>query len=145
MSSSAPAPTVLTPPRDAVQLKTERGSILYWELGRGLYMTEVHGFMTHPMSQLLIRQADPLYAYGGKVLGFHNWFDMENYESVCRVELTSWVLRHRAHSSLHIGLRSRMVAMGVSVANLALGSLILVHNEPRMLEEAVSDALRDRS
>ena len=36
-----------------------------------------------------------------------------------------------------------MVAMGVAVANLALGSLIYVHNEPEALEEALSAVLRD--
>lgn len=136
------ASNLLTPPRDAVRVDTGRGAILYWELAPRVYMTEVRGFMTQPMSQLIMKQAEPLYAIGGKVHGIHNWFGMENYDSVCRVELTSWVLSHRAQTGLHIGLRSRMVAMGVAVANLALGSLIQVHNEPRALEEALSSLLR---
>ena len=65
---------------------------------------------------------------------------MENYESSCRVELTAWVLGHRDRTSLHIGLRSRLVAMGVSVANLALGSLIQVHNDMRSLAAALAAA-----
>ena len=125
-----------------MRLDTGRGAIVYWVLAPRLYMTEVRGLMTQPMSQLLMKQAEPLYAIGGKVHGFHNWFAMDNYDSVCRVELTGWVLGHRAQTGLHIGLRSRMVAMGVAVANLALGSLIQVHNEPRALEEALEALLR---
>ena len=105
-------------------------------------MTEVHGLMTQPMSQLIMNQAEPLYGLGGMVHGFHNWFSMDNYDSVCRVELTSWVRRHRTETGLHIGVRSRMVAMGVAVANLALGSLIHVHNEPAAMEEALSAVLQ---
>lgn len=133
---------LLMPPRDAVRLDTGRGAICYWQLAPHVYMTEVRGLMTQPMSQLIMKQAEPLYAMGGKVHGFHNWYAMDNYDSVCRVELTSWVLSHRAQSSLHIGLRSRMVAMGVAVANLALGSLIHVHNEPRAMEGALDSLLR---
>lgn len=142
MPLASSAATLLTPPREAVRLQTVSGCILYWKLTPSVYVTEMQGLMTQPMSQLIIKQTEPLYAGGGKVLGFHNWFGMENYDSVCRVELTSWVLSHRAQSGLHIGVRSRMVAMGVAVANLALGSLIYIHNEPRALEEALSAQLK---
>lgn len=136
--------TVLVPPQDAQRIETERGSIAYWELAPRVYMTEVRGFMTREMAQLIIEQAEPLYSRAGRVYGFHNWLAMDNYESVCRVELTSWVMGHREQSSLHIGLRSRMVAMGVAVANLALGSLIQVHNEPKQLEAALISVLKSK-
>ena len=132
----------LVPPATAQRIESERGSIAYWELSRTVYLTEVRGFMTRDMAELIVERADPLYRGGSTVYGFHNWFDMENYESACRVELTGWVLRHRTQTSLHIGLTSRLVAMGVAVANLALGSLIHVHDQPRSLEDAVHAALR---
>jgi hypothetical protein len=98
--------------------------------------------MTQEMAHLLIDQAEPLYSRPGRIHGFHNWLGMDNYESVCRVELTGWVLSHREQSALHIGLRSRMVAMGVAVANLALGSLIQVYNEPKGFETALRAVLK---
>ncbi|HKP63936.1 MAG TPA: hypothetical protein VJV78_44685 [Polyangiales bacterium] len=119
-----------------------RGSIAFWEVSPGVYATEVGGYMTRDMAQLIIERAEPLYALRGRVYGFHNWFEMENYESSCRVELTAWVLGHRDRTELHIGLRSRLVAMGVSVANLALGSLIQVHSDMRSLASALATAQR---
>lgn len=107
-------------------------------------MTEVRGMMTRDMAQLIIERAEPLYARGGRIHGFHNWLAMDNYESVCRVDLTAWVLGHRQQSTLHIGLRSRMVAMGVAVANLALGSLIQVYNEPKQIETALIALLKHK-
>lgn len=127
----------LVPPPAARRVTTERGSLAYWELTSRIYLTEVRGFMTREMSQLIIDQAELLYAGGAVVHGFHNWLAMENYESACRVDLTAWVLRHRAQSVLHIGLASRMVAMGVTVANLALGNLIQVHRDMQSLEAAL--------
>lgn len=139
----ASAPTI-APPADAQRIQTERGSIAYWELTPRLYMTQVQGVMSQEMAHLIIALAEPLYARPGRIHGFHNWLGMDNYESVCRVELTSWVLSHREQSTLHIGLRSRMVAMGVAVANLALGSLIQVYNEPKGLETALLSVLKKK-
>jgi hypothetical protein len=133
--------SVLEPPHDAQRIQIECGSIAYWELAPRLYMTEVRGLMTQKMAHLIIDHAEPLYARPGRIHGFHNWLAMDNYESMCRVELTSWVLSHREYSTLHIGLRSRMVAMGVAVANLALGSLIQVYNEPEALEAVLLSTL----
>ena len=113
---------------------------MYWEIGPRIYLTEVHGYLTTEMSRLIIERAGPLYQKPGRVHGFHNWFDMTNYDSACRVELTAWVLRHREQSALHIGVASRMVAMGVTVANLALGNLMHVHADMKSLEAAVADA-----
>jgi hypothetical protein len=93
------------------------------------------------MSQLIIDRAESLYAKGRDVYGFHNWLGMQNYETACRVELTEWVFRHRSQSIFHIGVASRMVAMGVAVANLALGNLLHVHNSVSGLESALARIL----
>ena len=132
----------LDPPAAAKRVRGERGEIAYWELGSGLYVTCVRGGMTRAMSQLIIEEADKLYAGGGTVYGFHDWLLMTHYESACRIELTDWVLSHRAQSVLHIGVASKVVAMGVAVANLMLGSLIHVHTKERTLEQALHDALQ---
>lgn len=141
MGTAGSRPLALLPPRDAKCIETERGSIAYWELSPRVYLTEVRGYMTRDMARLIIEGAEPMYARVSRVHGFHNWLAMENYESACRVELTSWVLGHRNQTALHIGLRSRMVAMGVTVANLALGSLIRVHDDEASLAAALAETL----
>lgn len=136
---------LLEPPLGAARVSNERGTLTFWQIAPHIYVTEVRGFLTEEMSNLLIERAEPLYASVRKLHGFHNWLDMSNYDSACRVELTAWVLRHRAQSALHIGLRSRMVAMGVSVANLALGSLIQVYPNADALEAALQATMRQGS
>lgn len=54
------------------------------------------------------------------------------------MELTTWTLRHRAKTVIHIGTFSKLVAMGVSVANLAIGNLITVHQNLDALEAALN-------
>jgi hypothetical protein len=133
---------ILEPPSGAPSVSTSRGTLTFWQLAPHIYATEVRGFMTQEMSNLIIERAEPLYVPGKKLHGFHNWLEMTNYDSACRVELTAWVMRHRAQSALHIGLRSRMVAMGVAVANLALGSLIQIYASADEMETAVQAALQ---
>jgi hypothetical protein len=132
----------LVAPPSALRVATPRGSLAYWELTPRVYLTEVRGFMTRDMARLIIDRAGLMFARQPRVHGFHNWLQMNNYESACRVDLTAWVLRHRAQSVLHIGVASRMVAMGVAVANLALGDLIHVHADAESLDAALGATLR---
>jgi hypothetical protein len=93
------------------------------------------------MAQLITDLGNPMYELG-VVWGFHDWLDMTGYDSASRIDLTSWVLKNRAKSRLCIGLRSKLVAMGVSVANLALGNMIETFSSSAQLEAALAEALR---
>jgi hypothetical protein len=132
----------LVPPRGAQRVASERGWIAYWEMGPQICLTKAHGYMTRDMGRLIIDRAGPLYERAvGQVHGFHNWLEMENYESACRVDLTNWALHHRSQSILHVGLRSRIVAMGVAVANVALGSVIKIYQTEEALAAALAETL----
>jgi len=68
---------------------------------------------------------------------------MVNYDSALRTELTTHFARHRPQiASLHVFTRSRLVAMGVSVANLALGRLITVHPDISGFSDALEETAR---
>jgi hypothetical protein len=128
--------------RDVQSLQGARGRVSVWQVAPGVYASEVTGHLDVKMAQRIIDFAEPLYALGS-VAGFHDWFEMTGYESRSRIALTQWVLGHRAKSRLFIGVRSKLVAMGVSVANLALGDLIEVHASLATLEEALDGVLRE--
>lgn len=131
----------MTPPRDAVRVGSERGSIAYWQLSPLIYASSVQGHMSTDMSRLIIERGGVLFENPGIVSGFHNWLYMTGYDTACRVDLTAWVMRHKARAVLHIGVTSTLVAMGVTVANLALGNLIQVHRSSAELDAALARAL----
>jgi hypothetical protein len=59
---------------------------------------------------------------------FFDVYLLENYESALRVQMTRWVDARRATlAELHVLHHSKLVAMGVAVANLALGGIINSH------------------
>jgi hypothetical protein len=108
-----------------------------------LYASKVEGRLIMPMAELIIEVGERQYEGGGMVYGFHEWLEMTNYESRCRVELTNWVLSHRAQSRLSIAVRSKLVAMGVSVANLVLGNLIKIREDQAELEADLERARQE--
>ena len=75
----------------------------------------------------IIAAFDGIAGRGEKAEMFFEMGGMFNYDSALRTRLTVHFVRHRPKiASLHVFTRSRIVSMGVSVANLALG-LITVH------------------
>lgn len=126
------------------EVRTERGCARVWVIAPTLYVTMTTGYMEEAHADLLesyglerIRKAP------GKLTVFHDWFDMTGYESRCRQRLTSWSLARRQHfEEVHLGVRSKLVAMGVQVANLALGGLITAHTDRTKLEHELRRVLR---
>lgn len=140
MGAPAEAPRRLRPPPDAKRVSCEQGWLAYWQLAPNAYATCAHGSMTREMSTLIVKHGERLYEGGRVVYGFHDWLEMTNYESASRSDLTSWVLRHRNESVLHVAVRSPLVAMGVSVADMLLGSLIHIHRSAPALDQALAEA-----
>lgn len=129
--------------QDVRELRSEEGSIVFWKITSTVYATAVEGYLSRDMARLIIREAGPMYR-AGAVAGFHDWFQMTGYDSGSRIDLTNWVMGHRTESRLFIGTRSKLVAMGVSVANLALGNMIESHSSPATLEAALDRLLESR-
>lgn len=74
----------------------------------------------------------------GPIRLFFEFWDMPTYDSQMRTEWTGWLLRHRSRlESLHVLARSKLVLMGVSVANLALGGIVKTHETTATFERAL--------
>jgi hypothetical protein len=77
---------------------------------------------------------------GGDAVYFHDWEKMDGYDSKCRKDMTDWVMKHQeAITHNHVMVRSKLVAMGVSTANLLLGgSRITSHTARSSFERALA-------
>jgi hypothetical protein len=99
--------------------------------------------MEEPHADLFLRfSQERVAAKPGALYAFHDWLDMTGYDSVCRTRLTEWSVRNLdAFAEVHIGIRSKLVAMAVQVANIALRGLITVHPGKVQLEAALHACL----
>lgn len=122
---------------DLKEQRTARGTARLWAISPTVYVTSVSGHLEEAHADLFeaygaerIRQAE-----GRSLFVFHDWLEMTGYESECRKRLTSWsVARRKSYAEVHLATKSKLVVMGVGVANIALGGLIRTHPTRDLLE-----------
>lgn len=131
----------MQPPSHAVRREGAQGYTLVWKLGSNVQACCVHGLFCRAQAQLLVDEVDALLSTASPVHVFLDWSGMASYESESRIMLTKWAWERRARVSFHILVGSRMVAMGVTVANLALGGLLHDYTRREDLEAALAQVL----
>lgn len=75
---------------------------------------------------------------------FHDWSEVETYDTMARLRLTAWIAERRDRfEAIHVLSGSRLVSMGIAVANLALDRFINAYNQDQRAryEAALSEAL----
>jgi hypothetical protein len=102
----------------------------------GYLEKEIVSKITHPIDKLIGQGARPVI--------FNDWWDLSGYDSDARLKLTDWIfwIRGKIVGS-HILVRSKIVSMGVSIANLALGGMLTVYTDRQEFTLAYHRALRN--
>ncbi len=79
----------------------------------------------------------------GPISLFTDWSQGTGYDSRTRNELTAWTLTHRHHlRAIHVLVHSKIVAMGLGVANLAIGGGIHSTSDPLTFRRDLRRATR---
>lgn len=112
---------------DAVEVDDGVGRIVVACSRPGVQVATVWGHLTPALSRAITTHASAQLKTTPYLVAFHNWREMTGYESSCRGQLTQWAMRHKHDTKLHLVFGSPLVAMGVTVANLALGNVLNVH------------------
>lgn len=118
---------------------TARGEVRGIALTPNLTWIVMKGRMEEGASDFLVRYMDERIRHSvGGAYFFHDWLDMTGYESVCRQRLTEWTAENRSSiTELHLAVQSKIVAMGVQVANLALGGFLRTHTDRASLDREI--------
>jgi hypothetical protein len=123
------------------ELEGARGSIRVAQPARGVVTLTMRGHAPASVMPRVIELLDSFGAARRPTVFFYDLWDMDTYESGVRVELTDYHLRHRPMlTALHTCTRSRIVRMGVSVANVAL-RIIEQHEDRAAFELALARAV----
>ncbi len=73
---------------------------------------------------------------------FHDLAEMTNYDADARVALTRWTLARRSRpAALHFLVRSKIVSLGLEIANAALGGWLTSHRDRPSFDRAYDAAL----
>ena len=76
-------------------------------------------------------------ARGGRITVFCDWADMSGYDSEVRATFTQWVASNRTTVKFHLLVASKIVSMGVSVANLALDGVLIGYTNRTAFDAAM--------
>jgi hypothetical protein len=117
-------------PRSAIWTAATKNSVVSTHDARGslniylpkpdLCITRVKGHLSNAMARDWMDALDPHFRRGVRFTTFHEWAQMESYESAARRALTAWVIKNRKSIvSADFLVLSRLVAMGVQTASLA--------------------------
>lgn len=101
------------------------------------------GKLTASITRLIMADALDLMMAGHQPLsGFHDWSQLEGYDTDARTLATQWVLQHRQRfARMELLVKHPLVAMGVNVANAVLGGFLRAHTSPAIYEREVNATL----
>ncbi|MBK8254805.1 MAG: hypothetical protein IPK82_19360 [Polyangiaceae bacterium] len=89
-----------------------------------------------------IRKFQEVFRGGLKLTIYVDFWDMDAYESQFRTEMQNWGSSHRSGlEQMHIAQQSKLVAMGISVANLAMGVNMKVYTKKAEFDRECQRAL----
>ena len=129
---------------DFAECTTPRGALRAWVLAPNVFVTQGEGHMTDEHCKFIEAYGEErIRRYSGKLFVFHDWRELTGYDSMTRVRLTAWSVAHRqSYQEVHLAVRSRIIAMGVQVANVAVGGIMRAHSGVATLEVELARALR---
>jgi hypothetical protein len=88
----------------------------------------VHGHGHVDYADAVVARWESVRRVNGRVTLHIDFWEMPTYDSGLRVGMTGWATKNRdSVDGVHVVTRSKLVSMGVSVANLAMGGIFTTH------------------
>lgn len=126
----------------AHEVRDSRGVTRIYRPQPDVLVSVVAGHFAHAGALRIIQTLDLIGLEHTQLRQWHHWYDMSSFDITSQRDLTTWHVRHRKLiHELNIVCRSQLVLMGVRVANVALGGLIQVYQDPAMFEAAIDREL----
>ncbi|MEM9071939.1 MAG: hypothetical protein AAGE52_25750 [Myxococcota bacterium] len=106
----------------AVTRVSDSGALTIYNPAHCVSLTVFRGHMDSAHADAIIRYADQLIArQSGQHFSFHDYLYLTSYDSAARIKLTQWGKAAGVRvPHVHVLQRSKIVAMGVAAAGLAL-------------------------
>ena len=125
--------------------RTDDGRLGIWTPAPALLVFHVVGYGHRDFARPLLEEFDRLRADGRRVHVFGDLERLPSYDSELRINATEHFGAHLASmASLHVLVKSRLVAMGVAVANLALRGLVTTHATREPFVRSLENQLKEQ-
>ena len=135
---------LLEPPKSGdLSWSTPRGEIRCWALTPDVLALRLSGHLEKDVVPRF--RADFDKTWSGALRGLCvDLGEMTGYDSAFRQGMTEWARQmiNERNAVLHVYMKSKIVQMGVAVANLALGGVLQVHPSKAALERAAQQLIK---
>lgn len=123
---------------DGDSYTTDHGKVILRRPAAHVVLLIAEGHGSKDMAVPILGLRDQIVREAGKIAVFDDFENASSYDSELRVKMTEWSRKNaKAMTAHHILTTSKIVAMGVAVANLALGATIKAHTKRATFEEAL--------
>jgi hypothetical protein len=114
-----------------------------WAPAPGILLVQLSAYGEEQFATPIVEAIDRALETGARLKMFYDMEAMTNYDSSLRTKLTARFLQCRTETDALVVLaKSRLVSMGISVANLALGGIIKLHQDRLDFANAFEGELR---
>lgn len=134
-----------TPARLRKRFATDKGTIEIYFLSADIVLQRATGLADRAHAEAIATTLQPAIDGGTRLAIFDDFSGLEGYTSQARIELTAWTRKNLPKiGSIHILVRSKLVSMGVAVANVALGN-VNSYTDRKSFDAAIERALEART
>ena len=113
-----------------------KGESTVWAPKPDILVWKVTGHLDKVMGERFLVVLNRVTAATRYLYAFLDWAEMTGYDSQVRSTYTQWMATNRNRIKAHVLVGSKIVSMGVSVANLALGGSVVGYTNRAMFDAA---------
>lgn len=116
-----------------------------WLPARGVVVTRARGYGDVGIVRFYTGRVDRLLlaAPQTRIRAFHHWADVDRFDSKARAQLRTWAEQQAASlADAHYLVSSRIMAMAISAAALALGRKLVAYTAEEKFEAALDGAIQ---
>jgi hypothetical protein len=129
-------------PYAGVGFQVGSGQLAIWKPAPQLLIARIAGYGDGTFVSPIVAAFEESLRRASRVELFFDAEALETYDSELRTQLTARLLADRKRiAELHVLVKAKLVAMGVAVANLALGGIMTSHTARRPFVVALEAAL----
>lgn len=126
-------------------IETELGRLRLANPARGVFLSEAAGRLGVEAAHAYTDYADEIATQYAGGIGVHDWWTMAGYDPGVRQHVVGWSMRVISDwVQIHVALRSQIVKMGVTLANVALGGKVAIYTDRNKFAAAKMTALTER-
>jgi hypothetical protein len=127
------------------EFSSTRGALTIWMPAHGLLVTRSEGHIDSALATAFIAAGNDVVSKDGRLMGFHDWLNVNNYASDARNRLTQWGYDIRANvDHVYFLTGSPILRMGIAVASIVLKEMLIVFTDRGAFEQELRAALRER-